>query len=174
GSLALVHDAYLDARQYLQQSVAIDRERGDRGELSYALAFLGYAERGLGNLDLAQEYVNESLQTAVETRYEYSVLTALNGAALILADRDEKGRALEIYGLTSRYPVTGESPVTRQVIGRHIVAVAETLPPDIAKAAMARGRELDLWETATAISARLGIDSPNRHDSETPSSLPLL
>jgi hypothetical protein len=49
----------------LQKSVAIDRERGDLGELSYALARLEWADRGLGIWKLCQEYVKEALQTAV-------------------------------------------------------------------------------------------------------------
>ena len=154
--------------------MAIHRERGDLGELSYTLAYLGYAERGLGNLEMAREYVAEALQTAIEIRIQYSVLAALQGMALILADQGEKERALEVYALTSRYPIMEKSPMTRAVVGRHLTAVADSLPPKKVKATMARGQEFDLWETALALSARLGTDSQKKPDSETPSSLPLL
>jgi predicted ATPase len=174
GALAMVDDGYLEARGSIQKSVAIHRERGDLGELSYTLSFLGYAERAMGNLEVAQEYVAEALQTAIEIRMQYSVLTALHGVALILADKGEKERAVEIYALTSRYPIVEKSPMTRAVVGRHLAVVAESLSPDTVEAALARGRELDLWETATAISARLRTNSKNSHDSETPSSSPPL
>jgi predicted ATPase/DNA-binding SARP family transcriptional activator len=155
GSLALIDDAYQEAQQFNRKSVAIHRERGDLGELSYTLAHLGYAEWGLGNLEKAREYVTEALQTAVEIRMYYSVLAALNGVALILADQGDKERALEIHTLTSRYPVTGKSPVSRRTVGRHLETVASSLPPETAKAAMNRGQALDLWETATEISENL-------------------
>jgi tetratricopeptide (TPR) repeat protein len=174
GALAMVDDAYLEARESIQKSVVIHRERGDLGELSYTLSFLGYAERGLGNLEVAQEYVAEALQTAIEIRMQYSVLTALQGMALILADQGEMEWAVEIYALTSRYPIVEKSLMTRAVVGRHLTTVAEFLPSKTAKAAVARGQELDLWETAKAISARLGTNSQNSRDSDTPTSSPLL
>ena len=85
-----------------------------------------------------------------------------------------KERALEIDVLTSGYPIMGKSLMTKAVIGRHMIAFAESLPPEKAEVVMAQNGEVDLRETAGAISARLGTNSPNSRDSDTPTSSPLL
>ena len=67
--------------------------------------------------------------------------------ALLLADQDEVQRAIEIYALASRYPYVPNSRWVQDVAGKHIAAIAETLPPDVVAAAQERGRALDLWAT---------------------------
>jgi hypothetical protein len=59
-----------------------------------------------------------------------------------------KERALEIDVLTSGYPIMGKSLMTKAVIGRHMIAFAESLPPEKAEVVMAQNGEVDLRETA--------------------------
>ena len=77
------------------------------------------------------------------------VLHTLPAAALLLADRGEAERAVELYALASRYPYMANSRWFEDVAGRHIVAAAhpEGVPPELAVAAQERGRERDLWAT---------------------------
>jgi hypothetical protein len=78
------------------------------------------------------------------------VLHTLPAAALLLADRGEAERAVELYALASRHPVVANSRWFEDVAGRHIVAAAahpEGVPPELAVAAQERGRERDLWAT---------------------------
>jgi hypothetical protein len=86
--------------------------------------------------------------------------------ARFLADRDDAERAVELYALASRYLHVANSVWFKDVIGKHITAVAATLPMDVVSAAQERGRARDLWETAAELSEELGseIESDNRGD----------
>jgi hypothetical protein len=68
--------------------------------------------------------------------------------ALLLADQDEKERAVELYTLALQNPYVANSRWFEDVAGRHIAAVAATLPPEVVETAQARGRARDVWETA--------------------------
>ena len=57
--------------------------------------------------------------------------------------------------LAAHNPYVGNSSWFEDVAGQHIKAVAATLPPEVVEAAQARGRALDLWETAEALQAEL-------------------
>ena len=79
--------------------------------------------------------------------------------ALLLADRGEAARAVELYALASRHPAVANSRWFEDVAGKQIAALAAGLPPEVAAAARERGRALDLdatvaeWlaETATSV-----------------------
>jgi hypothetical protein len=62
---------------------------------------------------------------------------------------------VELYALATRYPFVANSRWFEDVAGRHITAVAATLPPEVVAAAQARGRARDLWETAQELLAEL-------------------
>ena len=57
-------------------------------------------------------------------------------------------RAVELYALASRYPFVANSRWFEDVAGKHIAAVAATLPPEVVAAAQERGKARDLWATA--------------------------
>ena len=63
---------------------------------------------------------------------------------------------MELYALASRYPLVGNSPWFELVFGRHIAAVAATLPPEVAAAAQERGRVRDMEATLTELLKDLG------------------
>ena len=75
---------------------------------------------------------------------------------LFLAHQGERERAVELYALASRYNRVANSQWYEDVIGKHIAAVAATLPPDVVAAAQERGRTRDLWATAEELLAELG------------------
>jgi hypothetical protein len=72
---------------------------------------------------------------------------ALPQAALLLADRGQTERAVELYALAARHPFVANSRWFEDVAGREIAALAESLPPDVVAAAQERGRGRDLWAT---------------------------
>ena len=80
-----------------------------RGQLAQALAILGAAERGLGDLDGAQQHLSQALQISAETGAFLPPLFAIPATALLLADRGEKERAVELYALALRYPFVANS-----------------------------------------------------------------
>ena len=147
-TVALTEEDYAQARQLLEESLAVYREFGDRGELSWALTISAYAARGLSDRPEARAHLCEALRTAVEIGAFAPLLYALPTAALLLADQREVERAVELYALASRYAFVANSRWFEDVAGKHIAAVAATLPLDVVCAAQERGRSRDLWDTA--------------------------
>ena len=64
----------------------------------------------------------------------------LSGTALLLADAGDHKGAVELFAPASRYPDVANSRWFELVFGRHIEAVAATLPPEVAEVARERGR----------------------------------
>jgi predicted ATPase/DNA-binding SARP family transcriptional activator len=155
GSVALAEQAYAEAWQLLEEGVAVSREIKNRETLDYGLAVLGYAPRGLGQLPQAERYFYETLRTSAEIRSLLPLLLVLPGIALLLADRGEKERAVELYALASRYPLVANSRWFEDVAGKHIAAVAATLPPDVVAAAQERGRAREMDATVAELLAEL-------------------
>jgi tetratricopeptide (TPR) repeat protein len=162
GCVALAREAYAEAQCRLQEGVDVYRAiklQGWRGDI---LAMVAYAARGLGNLDQAQAHLYEALQTARDIQAAHPLLLVLPAMALLLADRGEVARAVELYALASRYPHVANSRWFEDVAGKHIAAVAATLPPDVVAAAQERGRARDLWATAEELLAELEEEHPVR------------
>ena len=149
-------EAYAEARRLAQESAAVLQEIHERGFLSWALAVLGPAERGLGELDGAQLHIGEALHISAETGAFLPPLFALPAIALLLAGRGERERAVELYALASRYPFVGNSRWHELVFGRHIDAVAATLPPDVVASAQERGRAREMATTLAELVEELG------------------
>jgi hypothetical protein len=74
---------------------------------------------------------------------------------LLLADLGEAARAVELYALALCSPHVANSRWYEDVVGVHISAAAETLPPEEVAAAEARGRARDLAATARELLAEL-------------------
>jgi len=80
-----------------------------------------------------------------------SLLYALPAVALLLADRGEHERPVELVALASRYGFVANSHWFEEVAGRHIAAVAAALPPEVVAAAQERGRARDLNATVAEL-----------------------
>ena len=150
-------EAYAQARRLSQECVARCQEGVDPGLMIWPLSTLAAAERRLGNLDRAGQHLAEALQLCVDTGAHlfWLPLGPLPMIALLLADAGEHERAVELYALASRYPYVANSRWFEDVFGRHIDAVAATLPPDVAEAARERGRARDLQATVKELLAEL-------------------
>jgi predicted ATPase/DNA-binding SARP family transcriptional activator len=155
GMAALAEKAYAEARQLLEESVTILRETKIRLCLSQALAYLALAERGLNNTLQAQQCLAEAIQIAVKMKADLPLWDALPAAALLLADRDEKERSMELYALAFRNPYVGNCRWFEDVAGHQIAAIAATLPTEKAIAAQARGKARDLGATAKELLAQI-------------------
>ncbi len=152
GRVALVMGAYAEAEQLSLESVAICRKIGQQAVLSFALAGLGYVVHKQGNALQAQQHFTEAVQIAIERQSNTPLGYALFLVAPFLADQGEHQRAVELYTLAEHnYPPAAKSSWHQDVSGRQIAAVAATLPPEVVEAAQARGRTLDLWETAAEL-----------------------
>jgi hypothetical protein len=148
GYVALAEEAYALAHKRHKECSAILQQIQHRADLSLPLGGLAYAARGLGEAREAKRHLCEALHLAVETRAFPPLIEALPVVGLLLADEGEKEQAVELFALASRYPYVASSQWFEDVAGKHIAAVAATLPPDEVSAAQQRGRARDLWETA--------------------------
>ena len=153
GLVTLAKERYVEAQQHLQESVAVFRAYGDRSAIICPLAALGGAEGRLGQLTEAREHLCEALRMAAEIRDQLTMMMALPFAALLLADRGEVERAVEVYALASRFPCIANTRLWEDIAGKHIAAVAATLPAAVVAAAQERGQARDLWATVEELLA---------------------
>jgi hypothetical protein len=153
--VALAKEAYPKAYKLAQESVAVYRQIGRKGYVVDALATLGVAARGLGRLSQSRQHLHEALKVAAKAGGLGPLMWVLPALSLLLADRGEAELAVEIYALVSRYPLVTNSRWCEDVFGRHIAAVAATLPPDVVAAAQERGRARDLWSTVEELLSKL-------------------
>ena len=132
--MALATEAYGEAQQLLQESLAVYQEIGQREQLGNTLALLGVAARGLTQLSQARQHFCEALRIAAEIRDFIRPILALLLVSLLLADQGQVERAVELYALASCYPFVANSRWFEDITGRHIAAVAATLPPEVVAA----------------------------------------
>jgi len=158
GEIALASGAYSEAHPLLQESAAVLREIGQGYELALALMELGHAERGLGRPIRARRCLREGLRAIVGIEAHASSRYSLSLASLVLADQGDVERAIELYALAMRYPAAANSRYWEAVAGKHIAALAATLPPKIVAAAQERGRARDLETTVTELLMELEED----------------
>jgi hypothetical protein len=97
----------------------------------------------------------EALRIGVETRAFSPVVFAIAGLALLLADKGEVERAVELYATASKHPYVGKSRYREDIAGRQIAAAADALSPDVVTAARERGGDRELWATAEGLLAEL-------------------
>jgi predicted ATPase/DNA-binding SARP family transcriptional activator len=156
GWAALVEGAYAEAQRLFRESADACQDAEQQELLSWVLAFLGYADRGLGQLAQAEGHLRQALQMAAEIESFVGLAFTLPGIALLLADLGQEERAVELYALASRYPVVANSRWFEDVVGRPVSAIAATLPLDVVAAAEERGRARDLDTTVAELLAELG------------------
>lgn len=147
-------EAHARATRLSRESIATYREY-DVDLTIWPRSILAAAERGLGNLIQARHHLAQALQICVQAEpcSFYLSLKPLLVTALLLADAGEHARAVELYALASRYPLVSNSRWFERVFGRHIEAVAATLPSEVATAARERGRARDLQATVKELLA---------------------
>ena len=147
---AAAYEDWVQVQQWMSEALVICREaeHGLAGFHGMVLSLLAYAARGLGRLSQARSHLREALELSTRNKdFQHNVL-AQTAVAMLLATEGRTERAVELYALASRYPHVANSQWYEDVVGKHIAAVAATLPPDVVSAAQQRGRARDLWETA--------------------------
>jgi predicted ATPase len=155
GDVRLAEGSYAEAVPLLQESLAIAQESGLRRFETWALLSLGYALRGLGDHRRARHHICAALRIAAEVCTWAVLVPAIPRIALLLADMGEAARAVELYALVLRYPWVANSRWFEDVAGRHIAAIAATLPPEVVAAAQERGRARDLEATVAELLVEL-------------------
>jgi tetratricopeptide (TPR) repeat protein len=163
GEVALVNGAFAQSYQLLQESLIDPRRVADDPHDVNQSAWMGLAARGLERRSEAWRCLVSTLDWTSKYHQFMELMVALAGIALLLADEDEAERAVELYALASRHPFVANSRWFEDVIGRHIAAVAATLPPHVAAETRERGRARESEATVGELSAELGQDAPAAH-----------
>jgi tetratricopeptide (TPR) repeat protein len=158
GLVALAHEAYDEAKGWLEQNIVFYQRCGMRDKLALAQAVMGYVNRALGDPAQAWQQLGQALRTGAELRSFFPIMFALPASALLLADRGQVEEAVERYALASKHPFVGNSQWFEDVAGQEIASLAESLPPEVVAAAQERGRTADLWETVEALLEELGCE----------------
>jgi hypothetical protein len=146
GNVALGESLYSEAQECFQESLSLVTHMPDIITRLYGCQ--GLAARGLKKDQQAQDYFYQALKGAVKLEHFFSFIHILPGIALLFADQGKVERAVEFYALACNYGIVANSKWFADIAGHEITQAAEKLPVAIAKTARARGRSLDLWETA--------------------------
>jgi tetratricopeptide (TPR) repeat protein len=156
GLASLALEAFDEGQQLLRESVGSFRKTDRQDTLGRALASLGLAAYGSGDVTRARALLCEAMDAGAGIKNVWTVVEALPAIALILADQGEAERAVELYALASRYPYVGNSRFFDDIAGKHFATVGTTLPAEVVAAAQERGRARDLWATAQEVLEKLG------------------
>jgi tetratricopeptide (TPR) repeat protein len=153
--VALAKGAYSEAQAWSQQSIQAYEALGQKKDAGKAWAFSGYAARGLRAIPGAWQCLLRALRIATETQVIVLLQNAVSLAALLFSDGGNFQQALEFHTLAWRYPHVSKSRWFEDVCGRHIAAVAATLPPEMVAGAQERGEARDIWATAEDLLAEI-------------------
>jgi tetratricopeptide (TPR) repeat protein len=152
----LADEAYAEAEKPLSELITrLETELSEVQEYrAWALAALGRADYGLGNLDKAQQHLRKALEIVVEIRAFIPLLHLMPTIPVVLADEADprlKERAVELYALATSHPFVAKAQLFEDVAGGYVRDATASLSPDVIAAAQERGRALDWWETAEAL-----------------------
>jgi DNA-binding SARP family transcriptional activator/predicted ATPase len=147
GDVLLAQGKNAEAREAYQVSCRFFQSVGEKGWILSALTGLSRAELALGNRAAAWEHARQALQIYTEIHlYTFFAYLSVAVMALLLADRGEIVRALELYSLVTRQGYLAQSRWFADLYGRFIEAAAN-LPPEEIAAAKDRGQALDFSKT---------------------------
>ena len=119
---------YAEAAPYLDESLAIARELGDRWRIGGALQLLGLASLAQGDLANARRHLEEGLAVARETGSKYEIAAATNGLAQLYRVEGALDAAEPLFEAVLA--------MARELGDREVVAVALL---NLAMVAIARG-----------------------------------
>jgi hypothetical protein len=139
----------------LEESAAAYREVGPKDRLGMALACLAIAARGLGDTPGARQHLCHAFEIARESETVLPLMWSLPATALLLSDEGQKERAVELYALSSRYPLVAKSRWFAEVVGNTLAEVAATLPAERVAVLKERGRTRDLEATIAELLTEL-------------------
>ena len=150
GYIAFVDGDLVGARRYLLESSNVFAGL-EHIHQAIPQAILSHVARAQGAEKEALEYLTGALRQGIKSRFILPIIYCLPAAALLAADDGNRIRAVELYGLAQQFGHISNSRWFEDVACRELDGVRASLPPAVATAAEARGRELDVWQTAEAL-----------------------
>jgi len=97
GQLAFFMGRYGEAQRYLEESLVVARELGNRQRIAAALQPLGMACLGQGNLATARAHLEEALEAARALDNRRDLAAAMNALGAFHRVRGDLDRARELY-----------------------------------------------------------------------------
>jgi hypothetical protein len=156
GCAALVQKEFHEAERWLRNDVAFNRLQGPKSALAFSLTGLAFACYWCNKKAEAQQQLVESLQIAREVRNIRTPVHGLLVAVLLLAERGELEKAIELHALAMTFPFAANSRWCQDVVSCQVIPMTELLLTDISTAAQNRGKARDLWETVEEVLAIFG------------------
>jgi len=150
GSLSIVEGNAANAKPYLLTSVAVLAELRHTYQ-SVSQAILSYVARAEGDYESARDNLASALRSGIGSRSISPLMYCLPIAGLLAADDEDQIRAIELYSLARQFGHIRNSRWFEVVACNELDEVHASMPEEKAAAAEARGRELDVWETAEAL-----------------------
>jgi tetratricopeptide (TPR) repeat protein len=150
-----IHSENQEALSLLRQSAQTCQETGEKRTLNLVKLSQSYVLHKIGHKTQAQQLLAEALDFGLNHRSFIHVLTAIPAKAMFLGEEGETQRAVELYALATSHAFVGNSRWFADAVGQYIKVIAATLPPEVIMAAQARGRNLDLWQTAESLLTEL-------------------
>ena len=99
----------------------------------------------------ARAFLRRSLQIGHEIGAYEPLVYGLPVVALLLVDENQIERAVEIYSHIESHPIVSNSRWWRDAVGHTIDHAGSSLSSSVLEAAKARGKLMDLWETAEGL-----------------------
>jgi DNA-binding SARP family transcriptional activator/predicted ATPase len=142
GDVACRLGEHTEARRYLEESLGLLRADGDRRSQAYTLNSLGSLAHTMGESQESRRYFQQALEAAMEIGEPALVLDIVASLARLTAERGEIESALELLGFVLHHPACEQQTRTRSEPLR--LELARQVGADVASAAEARGRAMDL------------------------------
>jgi len=140
---------YAAARSFLEESLALARELGDKWGMAGLLKALGNVRRCEGHSGRAAALYKESLALNRDLTSKDSIAQVLHNLGYVAQDQGEDERAARLFGAAEGlFDAIGRSwdPNERAESERHAAAVRAALGEEVFAAAWATGRAMPLDE----------------------------
>ena len=152
--LGYVYLAQGDAEQaviFLEKAATLANQHGNRAHWAWAVGTLSLALSRLSQLRQAHDLLVEALQTSLKVKSYPSLSFALPAVAYRLAITGQVERAVELCALIDEHALCGKTPWFEDVAGKAIMEMAADLPTEVVETARERGRQRDLFVTASEL-----------------------
>jgi len=148
---ALGIGSLLEAEHLGHQAVTGSQIKEDIWREGMSTAILGFTLRTLDKGHEARTFLGRSLKIGHEFGVYFPLVFGLSVVALLLVDENQIERAVEIYSQVESHPVVGCSIWWRDAVGHEIDQAGSSLSSNVFEAAKARGKSLDMRETAKSL-----------------------
>ena len=127
GQLSCFMGRYADAQRYLEESIAIAREIGDKKTIAFALPPLGTAAIGLGDRAKARVYLKEAVTVSRQLGQRRELAVALIALAMLLRLEGQVSSAKPLYEevLSIGHVLGDQNAIAISLLNLAIVAVAQ-------------------------------------------------